>query len=532
MALNFPNVSILGFNQNSRTFDAGLRYSNLVKINIEGLVIDLTQEFGITGVWNGNEGVLATIAKNNNYQDLILNGRSFGSGRIESINFNAGQDVRTKVYNAQITVYDSGNLFNLGGTYYNTINSGNFRFLEEFSEDYNFERKINGGYSYNHNANIRFNSGVGNLNAINTAKTLAKTLFTGANLGFLFYSGYTNKTGKRFYTESYNLIDNECVFNETFNFDSDSGNYSVTRTNTFDLAENGNISTTENGNIRGITFPTYKAAISAISSEMVSAYNRCNEVFNLYAPDGSSPLINSPVVQSKVLDVFNNNVNYSVTFENNIRNSGTYFWDYTQTVERNEGIANVSENGTIIGRGNNRESAYQASVAGFNIVRAGIGGRTTTLYTDVFGNAYNYLDKKEEQFSPYKSTCNYTYQFTNELVTAGTLGVKKIKIVQDDSFPLYKYNKINVIAVKEIAQDDYSSTLASRTVSLELYGEKIIPLSSYLENAKTQFNLLIPIEQNPNIDSAQYTFDPNQNVVNASLSWNYTEVKNAGNISL
>lgn len=532
MALNFPNVSILGYTQNSRTFDAGLQYSNLVKINIEGLIIDLTQDFGISGVWTGIEGILPTISKNNNYQDLFLNGKSFGTGRIESINFRPGNDVRTKTYTAQLIVYDSGNLFNLGGTYYNTIDSTNFQYLENFSEDYNFERKINGGYSYNHNSNIRFNSGVGNLNSINTAKTLAKTLFTGANLGFLFYSGYTNKIGKRFYNESYNLINNECNFSETFNFDEDSGNYSAIRTNSFELAENGNIIVTENGTINGIEFPTYKAALGALSYEISNGYTRCNQLFNIYSPPNSQPLINSPTVQSRTLDIFNNNVAYTLVFENNPRNSGGYFWDYTQNIDRSEGIARITENGTILGRGENRADAFVNAIGGLNTIRPGIAGRISAIFLSQIGSNYNNIETKEEAFSPYKSVCNYTYQFSNEQIIIGTNGVKRIKVVQNDNLPLYSYNKINIINFGEIAQDNVQVSLAERNMSLQLDGEKIVPLLSYLDNAKTVLNTFVPGGQNPIIISAQYSFDPNNNNTSINLAWNYTNIKSLGDINL
>lgn len=532
MALNFPNVSVLGYSQTSRNFEASLQYSNLVKISIEGLILDLTAQFGITGIWTGLEGILPTIANNNNFQPLILNGKNFGTGRIDSISFKEGQDVRTKLYTATLTIHDSGNLFNLGGTYYNTINSGNFQYLENFNENYTFDRKINGGYTYNHTANIRFNSGVGTLNSINTAKILAKTLFTGANLGFLFYSGDTNKIGKRFYNESYNLINNECNFQETFDFDADLGNYSATRTNSFELAENGNISVTENTNIRGIIFPTYKSALAAINTELTNCFDRCNDIFNIYAPAGSSSLVNSPTVFSKTLDIFNNNLDYSITYENNPRNFGGYFWDYTQTVDRTEGIAKITENGTIIGRGENRTIAYAAAQNGLNVVKAGIDARITSLYTNIFGSSYNYLDSREEGFSPYKSICNYTYQYTNELVQVGSLGVKKVKVVENDVYPLYSYNKLNIINIGEIAQNNYQVTVAEKSISLELDGEKVVPLVDYLTNAVTIFNNYVPTDQNPYILSAQYVFAPNENKVNANLVWHFNKIRFVGDITL
>ncbi len=265
---------------------------------------------------------------------------------------------------------------------------------------------------------------------------------------------------------------------------------------------------------------------------MASAYNRCNEVFGLYAPSGSSPLITSPTVQSRSLDIFGNNISYSLTFENNPRNSGSYFWDYTTTVQREAGIARVTENGNIIGKDSNRTNAYNAAKAGLATVIAGIGGRVTTVYGGLFASSANHLETKDEQYSPYRSTCSYTYQFSNEVVIVGTNGVKQIKVVESDSYPIYGYNKVNVVNVAEIAQNDYQTRLGKRNVSLELIGEKIVPLSTYLSNARTQFNTLVPVGQNPIIESAQYAFSPNNNTVTATITWNYGQYKTAGDFTL
>src|SRR5665213_1876025 len=98
MPLTFPNVSLLGLAQDSRLFDAGFQYSANRRLTIQGDLIDLSNAFGISGIWDGPQGLLQTVANQTNYQDLYLNGYSFGSGKVESITFVAGNDVRTKQY--------------------------------------------------------------------------------------------------------------------------------------------------------------------------------------------------------------------------------------------------------------------------------------------------------------------------------------------------------------------------------------------------------------------------------------------------
>lgn len=529
MAYSFPNVSILGFSQEPRFLDGGFQYSNVRRVTIEGLVLDLTNGQGVSGIWLGAsgqspaQGLLATASGAvSNFQHILLNGYGFGTGRIEGISFGAGDDVRTKTYTARLVVYETGNLFNFTGTYYTGIDTSNWQYLQAFSENYAFTRKQNGGYAYSHDANITFNSGVGTLAAIPAAKNLARTLFTGAALGFAFYSGYTTKAGKRFVTESYNLINNACAFRESFDFDDDDGNYSAIRTNTFDFGQNGVIAVTENATIRGIVAPTYLKAMTALSTEMAGAWGRCNTLYTTYAPGGSSPLITSPIAQSKTLDIFDNNLGYSVAFDNNPNNSGSYFWDYTTNVNRNDGILRVTENGTIQGRGENRTIAYNNAVSGFaTVVGNGIKGRVQSLFNTYYVplTEANFLEQKSESYAPFRSTVGYTYEFSNEIVLVGNNGIKRIRVTQDNTPNLYHYNKLGLPGFGEIAQDDQQTALATRRVSMSLLGERSVGLPAYLLDAQLQGNLYLPTGIEPFITSASYSFAPNSNTVNAQVEW-------------
>jgi uncharacterized protein YuzE len=429
MALSFPNVSLLGFSQESRFFGAGFQYASFKKISIEGLLTDLTQYFGITGTWSGQNGLIKTVSNNTDYQDLFINGISFGSGRIESISFDPGIDVRTKPYRANLLVYNSGNMFNFTGFYYSGIDISNFSQLDTFNETYNFNQKLNGGYNYSHNANVKFISGAGQLNAIQAAQSLARTLFTGSNLGMIFYSGYTNKQGKRFFTESYNLISNSCAFQETFDFDSDQGNYSVLRTNSFILNENGIIDVSENGNIKGIENPNYQKALTAIAIETTGSYLRCSGIQSYYYPSGL--ILNTyPLVNGRTLDFFNNNIGYNLLYSNNPNNSGLYFWDYTQQLNRQDNITAIIESATIQGKGGDRTTAFTNAQNGFLNIKSGIQGRIYNLYNSTATSGTPHLENKNESYSPYQSKVNYSYQYSNDPNLVGDSGIRRIEVTE------------------------------------------------------------------------------------------------------
>ncbi len=523
MALVFPNVAVLGLSQDSRFFDAGFQYASFRKLTIAGTVNDLTETFGITGVWSGQQGVINTIRNNRDYQSLTLNGVDFGSGRIDDISFEPGLDVQLKGYTANITVFDSGNLFNFTGQYYSGIDTSQFRYLQQFNEDYSFDRKVNGGYSYSHNATIQLTSGVGQLNSIQAAQNIARTLFTGSNLGFAFYPQFTNVQGKRFVTETYDLINNVCGFQETFDFDNYLTTYSATQTVSVELSAEGIVTATENGQLRGIQNPNYQYALNAVNIEMTGSYYRCSGAVNYYFPTGAL-LVASPTSQGRQIDIFNNNINYSVVFDNAPSNLRTYFWDYTLQASKQDGVSTVTENGTVVGRGVNPTESFVNAQSGFAIVKAGIPARTTALFVAPYNPATNYLESKQESYSPVQGQCGYGYQYSNDPTLISDVGVRREEVSINDDSPNYTFNKINIFNVAEIAQNAYQNSQGSRTTSVHMEGDKITSLQGYLNTAIATINSNIPIGNDRYIGAVSYSFDPNNGSCDVQLTWLYNEV--------
>lgn len=522
MSLNFPNVAVLGLTQDARFFDAGFQYASFRRLSIAGTITDLHETFGITGVWSGSQGMLNTIQGNQNYQSLILNGVDFGSGRIENMAFAPGLDVQTKGYTADLVVYDSGNLFNFTGLYYSGIQTTNFANLNEFSESYSFDRKLNGGYAYTHNATIQFISGSQQLFAIGAAQSLAQTLFTGGNLGFAFYPGFTNKQGKRYVTETYNLIDNTCAFQETFDFDNNLGAYSATYTTSVQLDTEGITTATENGNIRGIENPNYQKALSAVGIEMTGSYYRCSGAANTYFPTGAILRI-SPISQGRTIDIFNNVIDYTVVFNNATTNRHTYFWDYTLQASRQDGVSTVNEQGTIAGRGENTTIAFNAAQSGFEIVEGGIAGRTSALFVGQYAPSTNYLILRNETYSPVQATIGYSYSYSNDPTLISDNGVRRVATTVEDNNPTYLFNKLGIINLAEIAQDDFQSTQGVTTVTVELEGDKTVGLANFLPVAVAQINLNAPVGTDRYVGSASYSYSPNENTATVTLNWLYSD---------
>lgn len=515
MPLYFDKVSLLSLTQEYRALEAGFQYLNLKNFSIQGNVTDLTNVDGVQGIING---IIQTTDNFYSYQPIILNGQNFGCGKVVSINFSASNDVQLDSFTANIQVYNSGDLFNLAGPYYPNVDTSNWNNLQNFDESYNFIRKDNGGYSYTHNANIQFSSGCANIEAINQAKDLARSLFTGSTLGLAFYPGYTSKVGKRFNTESYNLIENNCNFQETFDFDSDSGSYSFTQNNTFELTQNGIVNVTENGNVRGITSPNFQRAREGFNIEIGKAKARCTNVFDTYT-SGFADLINTPISENVSYDLFNNEINYTIIFSNDPKNQNTFYWSYTDEQSKDsDGYFIASENGTLIGRGADRGTAYGNAATGYNqVVLPGMGGRINSFPSSP-NNFYEVNVSKT--YSPFKGIVSYSHNFSNKPATLNQFNMRRIEVVQSTNESIYQWNKFSIFNEGEILQDAQTSVPSAQRIELNLYGKSTSVLSNYLDAAKQIINNnFLPEADNAFITEASYTYNPNERIVNLSVGW-------------
>lgn len=520
--LRFDHIASMGATHETRFFQAGFSYSTTKNLNIQGYVVDLANSWGVTGIWTG---INTVVANANEYHALLINGVNFGSGRVTNLSFAPGNDVKVKTYSASVEVLESGNLFNFTGTYYSGVNLVAPTYLEDFNESYSFNKKLNGGYGYTHQADIRFTSGVGNLDAIQAAQTVARTLFTGGNMGFAFYSGYTNCQGKRFFTEAYNLIDNSCSFQESFDLDKDLGRYSAIHTNSVEISQEGVISSREQGTIRGIENVNYQSALSALTTELTGAYYRCSGVAQAYFA-GYPILISSPLNQGRAVDIFNNEVSYTVSFDNNPNNSGTYYWDYTHELNRRDNITDISENGEIIGRGGNPSLAFSSAQGGFLVVEPGISGRVTALFVANTNSGVNYLTNKEQSYSPLQGRISYARAYSNDPALISNTGIRRKTTSVETARPLYQYNKVAIFNQKEIVQLGYQSTPGALTVKVDMEGDKTATLSAFLALATSESVANKPSANDVYIAEASYVYDQQNGKVDSQVTWAYNQPAN------
>ncbi len=512
MALYFEKVSLLGLTQEFKQLGAGFNYANIKQFSIQGNVTDLHNVVGVIGILSG---VATTTSNFYNYQPIILNGVNFGDGRVESLNFVAGTDVQLDQYTATLSTFNQGDLSNLAGLNYPSIDITNWELIDNFTENYSFNRKENGGYSYVHTANIQFFKGPSDINAINQAKALASSLFVGSALGFVFYPAGTATPGKRYYKETYDIITNACAFEETLDFDHYDTTYSAIYNDSIELGADGIVNVTENGIVRGITDPNFTTAANGFQAVIAGALSRCSNLITEYAPIGQTfqPLLTTQLSQSINYNLFIGEITYTIVFTNDPKYFNTYFWSYTTEQTQQNGYFNAVENGNIIGKATDRPTAYDNAVAGAAIAIPGVATRIANLPNSA-GGYYQVATSRSD--SPFKGVISYSTSFSNKPVLGGGSS-QQIAVEIEDDTSVYQWNKFGIFNIGNILQDGDSSLPQKRRVNLTVFGVSNADISDY----KSAVNGVINnYKLNGGfVTQCNYEFNPNQNTLSFNTEW-------------
>lgn len=503
--LYLDHVEVVGLDYSPKYFGGIVRYSIDKNITIRGKSLDLTNSSGISGVWSG----MQNISHNRDYDQIVLNGRNFGSGKINSVNFDdATTDVRQKSYTMNLTVQETGNLYNLninGGGDYSNIVLYAPEFIESLDENLSYNKGNDGQSVYNHNISIAYRSGV---NISGSPKSLAQKLASGlflannitGTLG-LYDEGY-NST----YSERYNEITQSCEFNKTYNFYRPTGNYSLDYSHSFNLDNEGILNVTEEGKIRRLVGTAAISALyDALQDQIAQSYTRSNEIALLYFP--TIELKSTPIEKRSSVNTFGQDLTYSVDFTSDLKINNNYSWEYTiELTQNNDGVTILSEKGTVIGFGRLNIDKYTNANDAFETIQKGILNRLQAYYNNIrplFNNIR--VTKKQKSINKYNGIIEYEWTASDDLTLRGG-DIRKIEIVKDISYPVHLKNTFGIINFKEIAQPTKNATVGIQTTTVTLFGNRNLAISSFLSKAKQQV-------ENPDGDDiflqdASYTFDP------------------------
>ena len=286
-------------------------------------------------------------------ESININGYYLGSGRVKSVNFDKKNPILFGSYKYDIEILESSNLGGFSGNYYGTFLSGINEKILTLDENFDFNY-TNNKYNYNHSLNIKLARSNSGENLIEKTKTLASGILNDTiNLGLLGdYSGYYNtlKTKKHTTSEKYDLIENSYSFNKSIEIDKNySGDYSLELKHVISNDNLGKTTVQENGIINFVTINLNDQQKNFfIDNEIKNSYSRCEDLFTGQALKynlGSvfSSLNFKPQILSKKNNPFEERVDYSVTYVNDITYFGNYFLNY----EVNSRTSSIGETETI-----------------------------------------------------------------------------------------------------------------------------------------------------------------------------------------
>ena len=515
--INFKDARILSYSQKNDFLGDIFRYASKKDLTIEGTFY--SDDF--SGVSSITEQVRNMTASAGDFEPIILNGVNMGEGKINSISYKEGEDVKQKDYVVNVSIYDTGNLFNFNGPNYSGSSLPFVHFVDNVSENFDFSIKDDGTHEYRQNVTVKFvpEAGTGVSGAIVLAKNLASQLLSGTP-AFGFISGFYNAPGKRTYSESYNLINNECSFTENYSADSAGTTFSIKYSHEVSTDENGISNVSENGTIKGLTPDYYLNAEQGFNSESSQFFNRCNSVLLHYVPSAGS-LINRKLSISKKINKIEGVINYSVSYSNNPNLFNNYFWDYQVEVSKNSEncFYNLRERGKIKGYdGCANVNKYAAAKTGWNTIKPGISARISSMYP--LSNPIKLISSSIRE-SPFNGEVDYDFWYTDDLKYDITPAIKKFDFTVNDNKPVTKTNKFNIVGVKELVQESSILTEGVWSVNVNVQGKRNSTLEDCLQFAKSIASSNKPGGAFSYIESINYNYTPNENNLTLNVSWKY-----------
>ena len=522
---DFSNATLLSYNHKSDFLGNNVfNFRTTKELSVQGLVLTLNNTEGVGGVWQGMSGLITGDA---DYDDIILNGENFGKGRVNSLSFRESNDVRYKIYTANVIVWTSGDMSNMvtSDGYYSGLVPSGFWPMENMAESFSFNQKGARTAGYTHTVSLKARSGyVGD--PIAFAQSVASGMFAANNLTGLL-GRYTGVVPKRTRRENYNLITRDCSFEERVELDLEStGNWSVIYTDSLRIDENGIAVIGEKGTVKGLAYPASGAAVSGYRAEYPKIYDRCLAVFEAYAPTGSMyPMGSTPIGKEIGFNPSIGSIDYSITYTNDPRISGTFSWEYTHKVERNEnGAMQVSQDGTIMGFGRALVNKFGNALSGWNGISGQVSGMVQSYYANVVDVVRPiYLISQGDSRSEYEGTIQYSRVYSDDPSLIPSGNIRKTDISISDEKPVQMASKYEILNVGEIMQGATNPTIGKVKAKVALMGSRSATLANFLSYAKTIAGRFIPsvVDMDVFLGGAFYSWNSGERRFELNAEWNY-----------
>lgn len=497
-------------------------------------------------IWDGMDEIRSSF---NDFQEIIINGTSIGSGRITRFLFPESRDARVSNYEVDIEVYKTGNLFNLSGQGFNNIviDQDFCRYVSDLDESFSFETNPDGSLSYERSFNFNcVNPNLQELNLVQKVQNFASGFIyndPSFEASFKQYPHFYEMEGSRYFSESYDNIQGSYGFSERFEGGTTGENYRWNHSMSLSLQGEGESTVSEQGSVIGIRKNILDSAYLGMERAETSAYGRATGFYAAYV--GGSGICGSGIFlksSSKTINTEMGIIEYDFQYGNDPFSNGCFAVQRDIEFSKDEmGLFSITEQGSVRNTcaPTNFDKLNQ-SVNYFNTnISGGIPARVYAIYT---GNASGCgcsggvstgdlrQISTEKTYSEFDGLFSYSFLYKNECnsLTAGCYYITSEKEISDSIHNVY-------LAVTpysgEIAQKQNTSSIVSETQTV------LVKSTCLGKTINDYLNAAISGVQTPSastyyMNSANYSFDPDDSRLSLSVEYNYTGYRAFPNINV
>jgi len=488
-------------------------------------------------IWDGANKIKKAFGE---FQEIILNGVSLGSGRVVSASFPESRDFRKGEYEITLEIYKPVDLYNWEGTgYFDKPDPELMKLVQNLDSTFSFDKDKNNVISYSKNLGFSLiNSGLSEESYLNTAKTIASGLFykdPNFNNFISQYPDFYENNGNRVFNESYNPLEGSFSFSEIFQGPTSGKKYFWDVSYSLTTQQNGATRATENGTIRGVSKNSFEVANSGYNSIKGSREQRIKDFYGSYKDSLCEDTLIFKAA-SKASDIPAGIITYSFNYEEDPFGELCYDIVRASDIQKDaDGEYTLTENGSVRNTCELTTSGkLQKAVDYFkNNIETGIKSR---LYSDYeaasFGcgcsGAANIADlsliSTEEEYSSFRGAFDYAYTYKTSCGFAinDYFLTSKERQVKDT---LHNVGLQITPYSGEIAQKQNTSSLIEETQTISVIGrEENIEIEQYLEECIS--NITPPVSSTFFMNNASYFFDPDNSKMEMSVIYQYTGFRN------
>lgn len=391
--MDFHNATVLGVNQESVFLGSRTaRLKTIKTFSIDGFIDSREFNEDMLGVRQTIDQIVHEIStvsgpkaqSQNLIEEIRVNDISLGHGKITNLNYKASSEVfENQVlfgsYSATIEVYIEGSISEIFKLPKGSIDDKfSLEFLNDLTESFSFSLSEDGSYSCNHSLGFSFLQNSKNSDFVKISKALAKEIFERTPLDFNGliegHFGDVSSSGKRFFTETYDLESNQFNFSKKYDvYQKDGGTYSLTSKTSFAFDDNGIIKITETGTLKDKNLNMIDALASLENELNNNSFVRCNKVYNAYKnifSQNTNFLKNSPTEISKTTDNNSSILEYSISYtDDKSFDNVSYFEELQlQSETSDDSVTSISVNlSRVYANGKEENFRFNDSFPSFSI---------------------------------------------------------------------------------------------------------------------------------------------------------------------